>query len=259
MSISTRMSQYATVVAPLLLTMGLAQMAIAQQSGRKLSREYIVQCGRLVIAPGEVLEPGAMVIRDGKIAHVGADVPVDMRGTKRILNWPDATIVPGLVLAHSNLEQERDLAERAFAWTPDLLGAEAFDPYQDQLLELPLHAITSVVLAPSSDNVAGGIAALVKPGAEFGRVASNDGYLKLSLSANAHNNNRAPTSLMGAINLLRTALEEARAGVVGGPDLVAIRQVLRGERKVCVHADTAAELLGLLSLCKEFEIEPPEQ
>ena len=220
------------------------------------AQDWLIQGQTLVIAPDTVLSPGELIVRDGKVAHVGHEIPGDVRARARTRRFEGAWVVPGFVIAHATLAQEADLAEKAMAWTPELMAAEAFDPYHDDLAELPRYAVTSCLLSPSSTNIAGGVAALIKPGAEFGRIAAEDGYLKLALVASARSQQRAPTSLMGAVEMLRTALQAARLGVRGGPGIGLVRQVLQGQRRVFVHADEFAELSAILDLASEFEFEP---
>lgn len=228
----------------------------ALSTAQAAAQDLLVTCKTLVVAPGTVLSPGELLVRDGKIAHLGSEIPAEARARAERVSFAGATIVPGFVLAHSTLGQEQDLAESAVAWTPELLAAEAFDPFQDELAALPRSAITSCALAPSSRNVAGGIAALVKPGRDMGRVTAPETYLKLSVTGAARNPERMPTSLLGAVDMLRQAFAEAKAGVRGGPDLAAIGTVLRQGRRVFVHADTVTEIGSVLELAREFGFEP---
>jgi hypothetical protein len=136
--------------------------------------------------------------------------------------------------------------------------SEAFDPWQEELLRLPQHGVTSLLLAPSPRNLAGGLGALVKPGSEAagGRVVTAELHLALSLAQVARNPEREPTSLMGAIDALRTALQKAKSGLATGPDALILRGVLDGNRKVTIAADTYPELLGALDLAREFGFQP---
>ena len=90
------------------------------------------------------VEPGEFLVRDGKIAFVGTEIPAEARGRARSVRFSDATIVPGFVVAHATFDLERELAERAVALTPDLLAKDAFDPADEKLARLPsLRSLTS--------------------------------------------------------------------------------------------------------------------
>jgi len=234
----------------------LAALAPLWTAAGARAQDLLVQCKTLVVAPDTVVTPGELLVRDGKVAHVGPEIPAEARTRARTVVFADATIVPAFVLAHSTLGRDGDLVERRTALTPGLRAADAFDPFGDELKRLPRLGIGSCALAPGSGNVAGGLAALVKPGAAMGAVAREASYSKLALAAPARNPERQPTALMGAIDLLRQSLRAARADQKGDPDLQALASVLRGERRAFVHADTRAEILAVLALAKEFGIEP---
>ena len=237
-------------------TLAIVCFAQALLADRAAAQDLLVQAQTIVVAPDTVLTNGKLLVRQGKIAYVGSEIPAEARAKATVVDYGTATIVPGFVLATSTLDQERDLAESSFAFTPDLRAAEAFDPWQEALQKLPAAGVTSVALSPTARNVAGGIAALVKPGLKSGQLVSDNLQLVLSLNSAARNQEREPTSLMGAKDLLRTTFATARTGVQGGPDAAVLRQVLQGGRRVFVYADTFVELSAGLDLAKEFSFAP---
>ncbi len=225
-------------------------------------QDLLVQCKTLVVAPDATVESGEFLVRDGKIAFVGGEIPAEAKARATKVAFDGATVCAGMVLAHATFDLERELAERAVALTPDMLAKDAFDPADEKLSRLPRYGITAAALSPSSTNVAGGIAAVVEPGSlvdaakKFGVVRKDDCYAKFSLISAARNPERQPTSLMGAVDLLRNAFAEARSGVLAGPEAVAFNAVARGERKAVFHAESRAEILATLLLCKPIGIEP---
>lgn len=228
------------------------------------AQDVLVKAKTIVVAADTVLTDGAVLLRQGKVAYVGNDIPAEARAQATVADYGTATIVPGFVLPPTTLGRERDLAEGALAFTPDLRAVEAFDPWQEELQKLPHGGVTSLVLAPSARNVAGGLGALVKPGAgkqaggqqAGGTVVTPELHLQLSLSQAARNPERQPTSLMGAVELLRTTFAAAKDGTQNGPDVAVLRSVLQGGRKVAIAASTYPELVAALDLAKEFGFEP---
>lgn len=216
------------------------------------AQDLLLRARRIVIAPDTVLDGGAVLIDKGKVAWVGNDIPAEARARAKVVDYGDATVVPGFVLAQATLAQDPDLAEGALAFTPDLRAAEAFDPWSDELAALPKRGVTSLALSPSPRNVAGGIAALVKPAKDGGVVAVPELHLVLSLNGAARNAERPPTSLMGAVELLRTTFAAVRTGTQAGPDAVVLHQVLQGSRAAFVYADTWVELNAALDLSRDF-------
>ncbi|MBL8730067.1 MAG: amidohydrolase family protein [Planctomycetes bacterium] len=225
--------------------------ALSATCGLARAQDVLLGARRIVVAADSVLDDGRVLIRQGKVAYVGSDIPAEARARARRVDYGDATVVPGFVLAAATLGQERDLAERALPFTPDLRAAEAFDPWHEDLLALPQYGVTSLALAPAPGNVAGGLAALVKTGRDRGTVGA-DLFVSLSLVPAARDQERPPTSLMGAVELLRSACDAARTGAATGPDAAVLRQAMQGTRSVFVYADNFAELNAALDLARDF-------
>jgi len=225
------------------------------------AQDLLVRASRIAVTPDTVMSPGQMLVRQGKIAYLGDDIPTETRNRAKLVDYGQATILPGFVMVSTTLGQDRDLAEASIAFTPDLRASEAFDPWDEDLLKLPQHGITAVALSPSPRNVAGGLQALVKPGREQGLLAASELQLVLSLSAAARNPEREPTSLMGQKEMLRQAFQVARDGANfggknAGTEIGILREVLQGTRRAFVHANSFAELSAALDLARDFGLAP---
>ncbi|MBM3973769.1 MAG: hypothetical protein FJ301_06675 [Planctomycetes bacterium] len=216
------------------------------------AQDLLVRAKTVVIAPDAVLADGRFLVRAGKVAYVGQDVPADAAAKATAIDCGDALVVPGFVLPPTTLGRDRDLAEAALPFTPDLRAVEAFDPWHEELAKLPHGGFTSAILSPSPRNIAGGLGALVKPGAGGGSVAAPDLHLALSLNAAARNPERPPTSLMGAVDLLRSAFAQAKSSAAAGPDVAVLRSALQGNRKIAIAADTLSEIQQALDLARDF-------
>jgi imidazolonepropionase-like amidohydrolase len=260
----------AALCLPLALASNLTAQATAAQAPAG-APDLLVRAATVWVAPGQALSPGEFLVRGGRIAYVGSDVPAEARERARVLDYGPATICPGFVLAVATLGQDRDLAESAVPFTPDLRAADAFDAWQDELAELPRAGITAAALSPAPRNVAAGLQALVQPAAPpagssrsgssnssrgFGTLVANELQPVFSLVEAARNPEREPTSLMGQKELLRAAFTAAQRGTSVGPDTAVLRQVLQGGRRAFVHADSFAELCAALDLARDFGFEP---
>ena len=147
--------------------------ALAAPAG---AQDLLIKASRVMVAPGSILEDSALLVRDGKIAYVGKDIPAEARAGARTVDLAGHTISPGFVLAATTLGSDADLAEGAFAFTPDLRVAEVFDAWSESLEQLAPHGVTSFGMTPSPRNVAGGIGVLAKPGKHHGRVAVKEAF-----------------------------------------------------------------------------------
>jgi imidazolonepropionase-like amidohydrolase len=222
-------------------------------------RTTVVEADRIVVAPDTVLSgPDARIaFRAGKITAVGSEIPMRVLETSRRVRLPGAVVVPGFVDAHDHLSSRADLAEQIDASTPELLAAEAFDPFDQELARRARGGITSIGLAPASTNVFGGLAAVVQWNGEQGVVTREASYLKMAIVAESLDPERYPTSRMGAADLVRSRFEAARGPLrVDSPANRVLSDVLSGARKVVCHARTDAELCAALDLADELSIRP---
>ena len=245
----------ATSAAMLFSLLLAATPAIQQEPG-----DLLIRADRIVIAPDTVLENGSILIRNGAVLRVGSEIPLDLIQRARTLQFT-GTVVPGFVQPHSYLGQEGDLTESVSAFTPDLKAVDAFDPYGENLSADASYGITCQALAPLSANTFAGIGALVKPGVDGGTVLNGDGYLKLALVSRARGQDRYPTSLMGATDLVRLSFQAAGSPLGAEdpdlePQLKVLQDCILGSRKLFIHASTHAEITAALNLCEEFSLVP---
>lgn len=236
-----------------ILAAALAAAVIASQAS---AQDVLVRAAKLVVSPDLVLENGELLVRSGKVAYVGSEIPAEARQRAMKREWPTATIAPGAVVAFGWLGQEEALGERATAFTPELRAADGFDGTTDAVRKLPAEGVTAYGLAPSSRNVVAGIGALVKPAGEFARVPADDLFLHLSVVKQARDQERWPTSIMGAADLLRTTFKAAANPVSGDTRLRPFREAMQGQRQVFVHANTLNELTVALDACMQAGIAP---
>src|SRR5262245_11761880 len=89
------------LAAPLFLACALTGLSLvpAQRTGSLKPTVYAIENARVVTAPGTVLEKATVVIRDGLIEAVGADVKVPADAT--VIDGKGRTIYPGLIDAGS--------------------------------------------------------------------------------------------------------------------------------------------------------------
>lgn len=221
----------------------------------------LIRVGRLVVAPGEVLtgSDARILLRNGKVAGIGASIPAEAARRARQIEWADACLAPGLVAVHDLLDQGGDLGESIDAFTPSLVTADAFDPFGEALADRPRTGVTALALAPTSDNTFGGLACVVKPGASDmgGQVLPGMGYLKLALVRESLKNDRFPTSRMGAADLIRSAFGDAQRPLgPSGEGMSVVRGAIEGATPIAIHARTHAELTTALDLAAEFDVTP---
>ncbi|HEX5443510.1 MAG TPA: amidohydrolase family protein [Pirellulales bacterium] len=173
---------------------------------------------RLVVAPGEVVEQGTLVIRDGVIVAAGADAkpPADAR----VWKLDGKTIYPGLIDAYAELSAEASRlgnSERhgAAYWNSHVvpqISADARYTLDDAAnKKLRAQGITARLVAPSV-GIIKGTSALVATGDEAGprSILKGQVALHLMLTPAQRALDNYPMSPMGAMALVRQALYDAR-------------------------------------------------
>ncbi len=233
-----------------LLTASLLAAEAAAQDG-----DLLVKAARLMVAPDNVLTNSAILIRNGKVQFVGKEIPQDAAKRAKVIEF-SGMLVPGLINAHSNLGHGSNLAETIDAFTPELLAADAFDPFVEDLLAAARAGVTTVGLSPQSLNTFAGQAVMVQTG-KIGKIVAESAYLKMSFTRQAYNQKRYPTSRMGAADLIRTSFKQA-TGPLGATNakLRILQEVVNGSRKVAFHASTEAEIGAALDLAQELSLQP---
>ena len=173
---------------------------------------------RIVTAPGQVIESGTIVIRDGIIEAVGAEVrvPPDARvhEFERDEGQDPITVYPGLIEPYllidlPKAENGSVPSGRHALIQPDRRLRAAEWP-QDRITELRRAGFTTVLIAGNDGLLRGHgvIANTGEGGLSENRLHGDFGQFA-SFAGRAEGRN-FPSSLMGAVALLRQTLEDAR-------------------------------------------------
>ncbi len=234
------------------------------------SRITAVTGARIMTAASRTLESGTVLIRDGLILAVGADL--ELPADALVIDARGGVLTPGLIDAHSHAGlgssyAETEDNEATDPLTPQLriidsIHPEGFAPDRGQFRAALAEGVTTLVARPGSANVIGGQSAVLKT---VGRTVDEmlvlfpaDMKMALGRKSNYAAKGLMPMTRMGAAALVRQAMLEAleygkkSAGRV--PDLKkeALLKVVRGELPVHVHVESAADISTALRLAREF-------
>lgn len=294
MSPSTRRSAAAALVTLAAAGVFFARSSVASDPpdspGGRPHRVHALVGAKVVLRPGEVLESGTIVVRDGVIEAVGQDVaaPPDAR----VWDLRGLTVYPGLIEPYLNLEGGREERRHGDdgarpAPRPERRGAVHPNPRVRpersiaEELELPKDALRSL-------RRAGFTAALVAPGAgvlrgESALVTLRDGTPReqvvsarvaqhVAFERGGWGTRDYPGSLMGAMALVRQTLIDAEHNAAAtrayaqnpmgqerpaaNLSLEALMPALARERPVIVEAEDAQMLLRAAALFGEFDLVP---
>ena len=190
-------------------------------------RVHAIVGARIVTAPGQVIPRGTLVIRDGVIVAVGANVPVP--ADARIWKADSLTIYPGLIDAFVTPAEPaaagpaaafarpgqpqpatppRGAASPLSAVRPETRVVEVLPIGKDQLEALRAAGFATAQVAPARGIVRGQSAVVaLKDGAPNGTLIKSDAAQVFSIEANP---SAYPASLMGGIAVIRQAFLDSR-------------------------------------------------
>ncbi len=228
----------AGVTAVAATTTSQAAATQAKSPARK-ANEFVIRAAQLMLGDGTTVENGLLVVRAGKIVAAGAiSAPEGLRVLEH-----DGYLSPGMIACSAQISAPGESLDSTRPFLEDAQLAWGFDPEQASVRAALEHGITSCVLAPIPNTIAGGRTAVVKTSG--GELLDEDAHLALSMQASALGNRTAPTSFGGMTAELSARLE-AGEGVWG--------ELNSGERPAFVRVDDRHELARALELAKSFGI-----
>ncbi|MCI0595974.1 MAG: amidohydrolase family protein [candidate division Zixibacteria bacterium] len=194
-------------------------------------RVFALTNAKLVLSPGNTIEKGTLVIREGVIEAVGANAAVPADAT--VLDMKGKTIYPGLIDSYSDWglpkppqrtpggpgrrqraqPEQQEVPRGPRYWNPNVLAHQKADKLfsadEEAAGKLREQGITTVLSVPTK-GIFKGASALVN----LGEGKPNDLIIKpivaqhISLQTNSSGDDY-PNSLMGAIALIRQTLLDA--------------------------------------------------
>ena len=238
--------------------------------------------GKIYTMAGEVLEKGTILIKDGKIAAVGANIEIP--ADAEIIDATGKIVTPGIIDAHTHLGigeegigwEGEDYNEMSNPLTPHLRAIDAINPEDEGFRDAVKGGVTTVMTGPGSANVLGGENLVMKT---HGRtidemILRNPCGLKGAFGENpkrvygTRGNPPNPGTRMGTASLLREALVKAQnylekvedAQKEGKPverDLQheSVARLIKKELPLRAHAHRADDILTALRIAKEFDID----
>lgn len=236
----------------------------------------------LTVSHGTI-EHGSILIRDGKIAEVGAGLKAPDGAT--VIDATGEYVMPGIIDCHSHIAIDGGVNEggtsvSSMARIPDVLNPDDIDIYRDLA-----GGVTTANILHGSANSIGGQTIVIK--LRWGKPASElpfEGALpgiKFALGENPKESNfnpgpgiprRFPATRLGVEETIRQAFTAAveykkqwdeynRRVAAGEKNLIPPRrdeqleplvEVLEGKRYAHAHSYRADEILMLLRVAKEF-------
>jgi len=245
------------------------------------SRPTLIRNVTILTAAGPAIRNGSILLRDGKIADVGASVagPADAI----VIDGTGKYVTPGIIDNHSHIgagsapgdagAQTNDVNEATSPVTANVWVEHSVWPQDPQLPRSLAGGVTTIQVLPGSANLIGGRSVVLKivpsrtvqgmkfPGAKYG--------LKMACGENPKRvyAQRGPSTRMGNVAGYRAAWIQAseyrrkwdkwNADHKGDPPtrdlgLETLAEVLRGNILVHNHCYRADEMAQMIDVAREF-------
>jgi imidazolonepropionase-like amidohydrolase len=242
----------------------------------------LIQNATILTVSRGTIEHGALLIRDGKIAEVGASIkaPKDAQ----VIDAAGQFVMPGIIDCHSHIAIDGGVNEGSVSVSSMVNIADVLNPDDISIYRDLAGGVTAANVLHGSANAIGGQTMVIK--LRWGQPASKlpfEGALpgiKFALGENPKRSNfsvpgqskRYPATRMGVEETIRSAFAEARdykaawdsynkRSGAGEKNLILPRrdlrldplvEVLEGKRYVHAHCYREDEILMLLRVAKEF-------
>ena len=243
------------------------------------SRPTVIRNVTIFTAVGPRLQNGALLLRDGKIAAVGATV--DAPADAVVIDGAGKFVTPGLIDTHSHMgvyaapgvQAHSDGNEATSPVTANVWAEHSVWPQDPQFPRALAGGITTAQILPGSANLIGGRSVVLKvvpartvqamkfPGAKYGlKMACGENPKRVYAS-------RGPSTRMGNVAGYRNAWIQAeqyrrrwdkwlgdRKGDPPARDLgnETLAEVLRGNILIHNHCYRADEMAQMIDIAKEF-------
>jgi imidazolonepropionase-like amidohydrolase len=240
----------------------LAAVAAGASPAAAQDRAIAFTGARILTMAGEAVEDGTLVIKDGKILAVGANVAIPADAERR--DAKARVIMPGIVDTHSHIGQVAG-ADGSGPIQPDVRAMDSIDPMSSTIAKARAGGVTTANIMPGSGHLMSGqtfymklrkgrtiedIAFQMKDGAALGGM-------KMANGTNPMGGSGFPGTRAKSAALVREVLTEAKAYCAGdrkkrdiGKE--ALCEVLSGERLVHFHSHRADDIMTVLRLKQEF-------
>jgi imidazolonepropionase-like amidohydrolase len=224
---------------------------------------------------GPVIERGTVVIRDGKIVAVGANVSVP--NGARVIDGTGKIVTPGFLDSNTGLgtveigadDPSNDVTTTGDHVTAAVNVADNLNPYSTLIPVTRVEGITRAVVVPSGSTIIAGQGVLVDLGTQAAGMTIHRNPVAMFAVLGQSGAGRAGGSRAAAILRLREALQDARDYAANRRayesaqrrdyalsrlDLEALLPVVRGELPLVINVSRASDILGALRIAREFDL-----
>lgn len=234
-----------------------------------------IKNGKLYPMAGPVIENGSILIENGKIAAIGADIAIPAGA--EVIDAAGRMVLPGMIDAHCHLGMEEssirtegsDGNEATSPNTAQVRAIDGINPMDITFQEAREAGVTLAATGPGSANVLGGTFVVMKTHGVCvdEMVIKNPLAMKCAFGENPKRvyggQHKMPATRMGTAAIMREALFKAKEYMAAlesdkkpafDMQKEALLPVLRREIPLKVHAHRADDIFTAIRIAKEFNV-----
>jgi imidazolonepropionase-like amidohydrolase len=266
----------------------LSSYSFAQQ------KPIVLKGGKLLTVSHGMIENGALIMQDGKIAAIGSAASVRAPKDAQVIDVTGMTVYPGLIDSETHLGlveisaevTTNDMIEPSEEITPQMHVYDAFHAESELIPVTRLNGITNAIVAPDNTNTLPGQDCFVQLDGKsaIAMLIGRDVAMPLNFTGDQRRNEswdkrKFPSTRMGMAAQLRQAFLDAenyqqswkdyekrknetssdKAKTPPGPPkhdlkLEALLPYLEGKKTIVLAAEEASDLETAVNLAKEFNL-----
>ncbi|WP_371398202.1 amidohydrolase family protein [Fretibacter rubidus] len=237
-----------------------------------LAQDVLIKDAKVVTnTAAGIIEAGDVLVRNGKIAQVAADIPTPDGVT--MLDGTGKWVTPGLFAPYSQIglveisleSSTNDIRGRESKTSVSDRAVDSFNPKTPVMGNTRVEGITHIASVPGTGmNIFGGTGLIANTSGQFDSIENTDAFISVELGAGGAST--AGGSRAAALSQFRAALNDAAAypARYDGPedgdmlsrrDAGALFQAARGGMPFLISASRASDLMTIIDLKKEFKID----
>ncbi|MEY2882935.1 MAG: hypothetical protein RL490_659 [Pseudomonadota bacterium] len=242
-------------------------------SAPTLAATIAITGGTVATAVGDtVIANGTVIIRDGRIAAVGANLPVPAGAT--VIDASGKFVTPGLITAMSTLgivevegvRQTNDASARNTPFSAAIDVTPAINPMSPPIAVNRLGGVTRAIVGPeASTEIFGGQGAIISLAASGDILMQGRAFQLIEMGEDGARSagGSRPAAWLNLRNGFAEAQRYARNpaafdsgrdkdSLIKRLDAAALVAVVEGRVPAVIHAERASDIIGVLGLKQEF-------
>ncbi|NEM96905.1 amidohydrolase family protein [Pontibacter burrus] len=221
---------------------------------------------------GTPIKNGVVLIKDGKIEAVGANLQVP----QNYKTYSAKVVTPGFVDAHTsvglagiyNVPADQQQLEKTAPIQPELRAIDAYNPNEELVKYVRSYGTTTINTGHAPGALASGQLMTLKTSEDgFGSVLDTTSMVAFTLGTTVADNYNSPKTSAKGMAMLRAELQAAQAyarkmantDAAKRPDrnlkMETLADVLNRKYKALITANKAQDIMAALRLAKEFNLD----